>query len=171
MVHENSDNGAMYRLPLEYREDRPLGGVMTLSNFNEGGYDVVDAKILVVVKSIGAKKKGEVSLGKQIYVHKSNISVVTRKDNSTVENLNVHVQDNTAEATLGLWGTSALSPLNLGSSTDNSSNPDAAMCKEGWKAGETILLIQAPGWKIGRSVRTLRPKLGNRHHTDSRRRI
>lgn len=75
-------------------------------------------------------------------------------------NLNVHVQDDTAEATLGLWGTSALSPLNLGSSTDNKFNPDAAMSKEGWKAGETILLIQAPGWKIGRSV-TVDPKLGN----------
>ena len=59
MVHENSDNGAMYRTPLGYRERHPLGGVMTLSNFNEGGYDVVDAKILVVVKSIGAKKKGK----------------------------------------------------------------------------------------------------------------
>jgi hypothetical protein len=31
---------------------------MTLQNFVDGGYDVVDAKILVVVKSIGAKKKG-----------------------------------------------------------------------------------------------------------------
>ena len=58
MVHENSDNGAMYKTPLGYREGGPLAGVMTLSNFNEGGYDVVDAKILVVVKSIGAKKQG-----------------------------------------------------------------------------------------------------------------
>lgn len=59
MVHENSDDGTMLRRPLAYREGRPLSGVMTLLNFVEGGYDVVDAKILVVVKSIGAKKTGE----------------------------------------------------------------------------------------------------------------
>lgn len=58
MVHENSDDGAMYTTPLGYREARPLSGVMTLQNFIDGGYDVVDVKILVVVKSIGAKKKG-----------------------------------------------------------------------------------------------------------------
>lgn len=62
MVHEKSDNGAMYRTPLGYREGRPLSGVMTLGNFNDGGYDVVGAKILVVVKSIGVKKKGEAVL-------------------------------------------------------------------------------------------------------------
>lgn len=64
MVHENSDNGAMYRTPLEYRDRRPLSGVMTLQNFNDGGYDVMDAKILVVVKSIGAKKRGMFRHGK-----------------------------------------------------------------------------------------------------------
>ena len=31
---------------------------MTLKNFVDGGYDVAEAKILVCVKSIGAKKKG-----------------------------------------------------------------------------------------------------------------
>lgn len=74
-----------------------------------------------------------------------------RKDESTVENVNVHVHDDTAEATLGLWGTSALTPSGLGS-LDNSANPDAATIKDCWKAGETVLLLQAPGWKIGRSV-------------------
>ena len=59
MVHENSDDGAMYKTPLDYREGRPLNGVMTLQNFVDGGYDVVDTKILVVVKSIGARKKGK----------------------------------------------------------------------------------------------------------------
>ena len=59
MVHENSDNGAMYRTPLGYREGRPLSGVMALQNFIDGGHDVIDAKILLVVKSIGAKKKGK----------------------------------------------------------------------------------------------------------------
>lgn len=50
----------MYLKPLGYREGRPLSGVMTLQNFIDGGYDVVDAKILVVVKSIGVKKKGNI---------------------------------------------------------------------------------------------------------------
>ena len=59
MVHEHSDNGEMYSTPLEYHKGRPLNGVMTLQNFIDAGYDVVDAKILVVVKSIGVKKRGE----------------------------------------------------------------------------------------------------------------
>lgn len=58
MVHENSDDGQMLRRPLGYRTGRPLSGMMTLQNFLEGGYDVVDAKILVVVKSVGARKTG-----------------------------------------------------------------------------------------------------------------
>lgn len=62
MVHDNSDSGTMYKVPLSYREGRPLNGVMTLRNFIDGGYDVVDAKLLIVVKSIGAKKKGRNSL-------------------------------------------------------------------------------------------------------------
>lgn len=58
MVHENSDDGQVLRRPLGYRKGYPLSGVMTLQNFADGGYDVNDAKILVVVKSIGAKKTG-----------------------------------------------------------------------------------------------------------------
>jgi hypothetical protein len=56
MVHENSDDGR-YRSPLGYREGVPLNGLMTLQNFIDGGYDVPDAKILVVVKSVGSRKK------------------------------------------------------------------------------------------------------------------
>lgn len=59
MVHENSDDGTMYKRPLEHREGRPLQGLMTLQNFVDGGYDVVDARILVVVKSVGQRKKSE----------------------------------------------------------------------------------------------------------------
>lgn len=56
MIHENSDDGR-YRTPLGYNEGVPLDGLMTLQNFVDGGYDVHDAKILVVVKSVGSKKK------------------------------------------------------------------------------------------------------------------
>ena len=62
MVHQNSDNGTMCAAPLGYREGRQLSALMTLQNFIDGGYDVIDAKVLVVVKSIGAKKKGNRAL-------------------------------------------------------------------------------------------------------------
>lgn len=58
MVHESGDQQWLCRTPLGYREGRQLGDLMTLKNFVEGGYDVNDGKILVVVKSIGARKKG-----------------------------------------------------------------------------------------------------------------
>lgn len=59
MLHENSDDGESMKIPLGYREGRPLNGIMTLQNFIDGGCDVVDAKILVYVKSVGVKKRGE----------------------------------------------------------------------------------------------------------------
>lgn len=56
MIHDNSDHGR-YRTPLGFSEGVPLDGLMTLHNFIQGGYEVTDAKILVIVKSFGAKKK------------------------------------------------------------------------------------------------------------------
>ncbi|GIZ40976.1 hypothetical protein CKM354_000429500 [Cercospora kikuchii] len=132
MLHENSDDGKMYRTPLEYKDNVPINRLITLETFLNGGYDVVDAKLLVVVKSIGAKKK------------------VTREDESVTENLNLQVHDDTGEATLGLWGTSASSPLATQPQEhiDTSNNP----AREAWKPGETMLLLEAPGWKIGRNI-------------------
>ena len=76
-----------------------------------------------------------------------------RKDESSTENVNLQVHDNAAEATLGLWGTSALSPFGTPShSESDTNNPEAATFKQGWKAGATVLLIQAPGWRIGQNV-------------------
>ncbi|EME50016.1 hypothetical protein DOTSEDRAFT_164931 [Dothistroma septosporum NZE10] len=129
MIHDNSDPG-MYKTPIAYRPSLPLDGLMTLQNFIDGGYDVTDAKILVVVKSIGAKKR------------------ITRKDESVTENISLHVHDDTAEAVLGLWGTSAFSPFSSDTSGDKTDS-EAAYTSRGWKAGETVLLVQGPGWKIG----------------------
>lgn len=151
MVHENSDNGAMYRTPFDYREGRPLSGVMTLQNFVDGGYDVMGAKILVVVKSVGAKKKGEI-VRLQVVSRLSDTSLVARKDGSTVENVNVHVQDDTAEATLGFWGTSTSTPAHTSTIFEINTDVEATVSNEGWKAGETVLLLQSPGCKIGHSV-------------------
>jgi len=52
----------MYKKPLGLRKGQPLTGLMTLQNFVDGGYDVLDARILVVVKSIGAKKRGRLTV-------------------------------------------------------------------------------------------------------------
>ena len=58
MVHENSDDGKMYTKPLGHRTGHPLNGLMTLQNFVDGGCDVIDAKVLLVVKSFGVRKRG-----------------------------------------------------------------------------------------------------------------
>ena len=71
-----------------------------------------------------------------------------------VENVNLQVQDDTADATLGLWGTSAATPFGLPFSNDaNPTDPEAVLARQPWKPGETVLLLQGPGWKLGRSVR------------------
>lgn len=54
---------------------------------------------------------------------------VTSRKNTTSELVNVCVFDDTAEATLTLWGCTASS---------------AAL----WKASSTVLLISNPGWRI-----------------------
>jgi hypothetical protein len=59
MIHENSDEGVQCKKPLGYKEGHPLTGLMTLRNFIDGGYDVANGRILVCVKSIGARKKCE----------------------------------------------------------------------------------------------------------------
>lgn len=76
-----------------------------------------------------------------------------RKDGSSTENINIQVHDDTAGATFGLWGTSALSPTGGFSNADTADNADDTT-KSGtpWKAGETVLLLEAPGWKIGRGT-------------------
>lgn len=78
---------------------------------------------------------------------------MVRKDNTFVENVNLRVHDDTAEATLGLWGTCTASPFG-GASRQVSEDGDAetVTSNRGWVPGETVLLIQAPGWKIGRDV-------------------
>jgi len=60
MVHENSDDGTLCRRPLGYRQGQPLNGLMTFQNFIDGGFDIPDTKVLLVVKSIGSKKTGMV---------------------------------------------------------------------------------------------------------------
>jgi hypothetical protein len=127
---------------------------MTLQNFADGGFDVIDAKLLVVVKSIGARRKGMLNLGLgDLVVTSLHVHAVTRKDESTVDNVNLQVHDDTGEATLGLWGTSSLSPFGVshGMDTGNEDQNEPSI-KQPWKPGETVLLLQGPAWKISRTT-------------------
>jgi len=98
-------------------------------------------------------------------LHAADRCTVTRKDESVTENINLQVQDDTADATLGLWGTNASSPLNRALSDENSTNSEAVRARQGWKVGETVLLLQATGCKLGRTVSRCRSTLSA--HTDS----
>lgn len=126
-----------------------MADLMTLQNFIDGGYDVVGARILVVVKSLGQRRRGKLTIN--LSLMNANHRTVERKDGSSTENISVQVHDDTAGATLGLWGTPALSPTG-GFPNSNSTNTADETTKAGssWKAGETVLLLEAPGWKIGR---------------------
>jgi len=57
MVHENSDDGTRFKRPYGVRDNRVLSGLMTLKTFTDGGHDIEQPKLLVCVKSIGARKK------------------------------------------------------------------------------------------------------------------
>lgn len=57
MVHENSDGGTQFRQPFNCGDSRALPGLMTLRSFIDGGYDVDEPKLLVCVRSIGARKR------------------------------------------------------------------------------------------------------------------
>lgn len=116
MVHEQSDQGTLCKAPLEYKPRRALNGLMTLHNFVNGGYDILDCKILLVVKWIAAKKE-----------------VVTKKGEAKVL-VNVGLSDDTAEATLTLWGSICTS---------------ASL----WRVSQTVLLMSNPGWRIEQNVR------------------
>lgn len=56
MVHVNSDSGTACKRPFGCKDERALSGLMTLRSFVEGGFDLDDPRVLVCVKSIGARK-------------------------------------------------------------------------------------------------------------------
>lgn len=57
MVHKNSDDGKQFRQPFNCGDSRALPGLMTLRAFTDGGYDIKEPRLLVCVKSIGARKR------------------------------------------------------------------------------------------------------------------
>lgn len=56
MVQEQSDEGVLCKTPLGYRDGKQLDGLIALKNYTEGGHEVPSGKVLVCVKSIGARK-------------------------------------------------------------------------------------------------------------------
>ncbi|KAF2259306.1 hypothetical protein CC78DRAFT_74412 [Lojkania enalia] len=113
MFHENSDNGTMCKKPYGCKDLEALPGLMTVKNFTDGGYDVDDCKVLVCVKSIGARKK------------------FTNRKGTTSDIISIGVFDDTAEASLTLYG------------------PTCASASR-WRPSYTILLISNPSWRIDR---------------------
>ncbi|KAF2087803.1 hypothetical protein K490DRAFT_65082 [Saccharata proteae CBS 121410] len=91
VVHEGEEDDGRFKAPLGMVEGKQLDCLMTLGTFINGGCEVLHARILVCVKSVGARKK------------------VTTKDGSEVDKVEVHVFDNTAEGTLTLWAATTTS--------------------------------------------------------------
>ncbi|KAF1921349.1 hypothetical protein BDU57DRAFT_438496 [Ampelomyces quisqualis] len=85
MVHVNSDDGTQFKRPFGCRDERALPGLMTLRSFTDGGYDVDEPKLLVCVKSIGARKK---------YIN---------RNSTTSELITLTIFDDTADASLTLY--------------------------------------------------------------------
>ncbi|KAI1005191.1 hypothetical protein K3495_g3024 [Podosphaera aphanis] len=85
LAYHSSSTTGIYRAPLGYEAGQQLAGLTTLDGYLRSGHDdVTDAKILVVVKSIGATKK------------------IQRKDEE-YDLAQVTLMDNTAEVRMTLW--------------------------------------------------------------------
>ena len=88
MIHTNRATDSLCRTPLDYRKGKPLQGLMTLDSYlGSGGHDdVIGAKILVCVKSIGAKRR------------------ILKKSGGESDLAEVMLFDNTGEIRWTLWG-------------------------------------------------------------------
>ncbi|KAF2023549.1 hypothetical protein EK21DRAFT_80638 [Setomelanomma holmii] len=116
MVHESSDVGTQFKRPFNCKDSRALMGLMTLKSFTDGGYDVDEVKLLVCVKSIGARKK------------------FINRNSTTSELLSLGIFDDTADASLTLYGVLC----------DSASS---------FTPSKTVLLISNPGWRIEKSAK------------------
>lgn len=61
IAHTESDDGSLCRAPPDCSINASPNGLMTLKNLIDGGYEIVDVRILVIIKSIGARKRSEPS--------------------------------------------------------------------------------------------------------------
>ncbi len=128
MIHSHSVNEDFARLPLGFNPNIPnvpISGVMNLEAYIAGGNEVEGAKILVGVKSIGAKK-----------------TIATKKDPLTSSDLiEVTLYDESAEITLSLWRETAASAREWKASETILliTRPSFRECTNKWGTGKPIL--------------------------------
>lgn len=120
LLHVNSDQPDYLRLPLDYTPTTPLPGLMNLKAFLDGGHEVPSAKLLLAVKSIGARK----SLPCKKTDNK-NTAAATNTTATTIDLVPVVLFDETASITLKLWR-------------------EAAASARAWKPSSTLLLLTRP---------------------------
>jgi hypothetical protein len=66
IIHTTDSADGICRVPLDYHRGQPLQGLMTLNSYLGSGHDcVVEAKLLVCVKSIGARKRIQMKSGRE----------------------------------------------------------------------------------------------------------
>lgn len=103
-----------------------MPGLITLKSYVEGGHEVTEARILVCVKSIGGRKKCKLLCSMLAWAGLIMMwYAVATKKGGQAEKVDVNVFDDTADATLTLWG---------------------AMCgsSAAWRPSYTVLLISQP---------------------------
>ncbi|QSZ32954.1 hypothetical protein DSL72_002537 [Monilinia vaccinii-corymbosi] len=87
MIHTHSGASDVCRVPLGYSKGEALSGLMTLEAYLNGGYDgVIGVKLLICVKSIGARKK------------------IVKKDGAESTLVEVVLFDHTGEVKMKCWG-------------------------------------------------------------------
>jgi hypothetical protein len=133
MIHENSDDGTQFKQPFNCKDTRVLEGLMTLKSFTDGGYDIDEPKLLVCVKSIGARKKCT-SPALTNSPSMPNIRTVINRNGTTSELISLGIFDDTSDASLTLYS----------SLCDSASS---------FTPSHTILLISCPGWRIEKTAK------------------
>ena len=80
MIQEHSDDGSLCKAPLKYREGKQIPGLMTLKSLVEGGAEVLHAKVLVCIKSIGGRKTGKIDFPHIAYFTDQSIKSLPDKE-------------------------------------------------------------------------------------------
>jgi hypothetical protein len=134
MTHDNSDDGTRFKRPFNCRDAKSLPGLMTLKSFTDGGYEVTDSRLLVCVKSIGARTNCTSPPHPVIQSTRLTSTTDINKNGTTSELVSLSIFDDTADATLTLYGCLCASVSLLQPST-------------------SILLISSPGWRIDKTAK------------------
>ncbi|KAF2126619.1 hypothetical protein P153DRAFT_407812 [Dothidotthia symphoricarpi CBS 119687] len=151
MTHENSDDGTQFRRPFGCGDSKTLPGLMTLRSFADGGYDVDDPKLMVCVKSIGAKKR---------YIN---------RNSTTSELISLGIFDDTADAQLTLYA-----PLCDSASTFQPSKTVLLISNPGWRIDKTAKLTLNGNSRVdidpelgdARRLRALAQRLTKKEHVN-----